>query len=401
MWGFWQMRLRNETTRARLTPAFLALALAAALSGCGMFDGDAESVSYAEQSDFREEPRRDEARYDDFDRDDDRSRDRDRDRPQAVAQTGPAADYPVVIGNPFTVDGVLYTPADTLNYDEVGYAALDRGGGSAVSAAHRTLPLPSYVEVTSLDTGRTILVRVERRGPMNGSALIALSPGAATQLGGNSGTPVRVRRVNPPEPERAALRMGGRATDRLETPETLLTVLRRKLPGEAPPVVADAGGYDSGYEELPPAYAPQPAPRGNAYGSETATLALPPLPPLAGASAPAPNWQAPTYSPPPQQPQARPAPRPVPSYAAAPAPRVAAPAPAPASARGAFVVQAGAFSTRDRAQRVANVVGGSVSSANGLFRVRTGPFATRGQAEASLAKVRAAGYSEARIFTNG
>ncbi|HTM94373.1 MAG TPA: SPOR domain-containing protein, partial [Croceibacterium sp.] len=68
---------------------------------------------------------------------------------------------------------------------------------------------------------------------------------------------------------------------------------------------------------------------------------------------------------------------------------------------GAYVVQAGAFSTADRANKVASAVGGSISRSGKLFRVRTGPFGSRAQAEASLAKVKAAGYSDARIFTNG
>ena len=65
------------------------------------------------------------------------------------------------------------------------------------------------------------------------------------------------------------------------------------------------------------------------------------------------------------------------------------------------MVQAAAFSSADRARRAAGVLEGKVSQAGRYFRVRTGPFATRGEAEASLAKVRAAGYSDARILTNG
>jgi rare lipoprotein A len=59
------------------------------------------------------------------------------------------------------------------------------------------------------------------------------------------------------------------------------------------------------------------------------------------------------------------------------------------------------MSTAERAKRVAGTIGGSVSKSGDYFLVRTGPFATRAEAEASLAKVRAAGYSDARIFTNG
>ena len=65
------------------------------------------------------------------------------------------------------------------------------------------------------------------------------------------------------------------------------------------------------------------------------------------------------------------------------------------------MVQAGAFSSRASAQRVAEALDGYVSPSGRLFRVRTGPFASRGQAEAALAKVRAAGYSDARVYTAG
>ncbi|MBS1239796.1 MAG: Rare lipoprotein precursor [Proteobacteria bacterium] len=163
----------------------------------------------------------------------------------APVANGPAADYPIVIGDPYVVNGVTYTPSDVWNYDEVGYLAMDRAGGNTISGSHHTLPVPSYVEVTSLDTGKTILVRLERRGPMNGSAVIALSPGAIAQLGASPTTPVRVRRVNPQEPERAALRSGQRAPDRMETPMSLVNVLKLKLPaggGPAPVAVAAAPG---------------------------------------------------------------------------------------------------------------------------------------------------------------
>ena len=102
---------------------------------------------------------------------------------------------------------------------------------SAFTAAHKTLPLPSYVEVTALDTGRTILVRINDRGPFANDRLIDLSAGAARQLGitGQGVTGVRVRKVNPPEQERAALRSGRSVAERIATPESLLRVLNMKL----------------------------------------------------------------------------------------------------------------------------------------------------------------------------
>jgi rare lipoprotein A len=68
---------------------------------------------------------------------------------------------------------------------------------------------------------------------------------------------------------------------------------------------------------------------------------------------------------------------------------------------GAFVVQAAAFSNEANAKRAANSLDGFVQKSGRFFRVRTGPFTNRGQAEAALAKVRAAGYSDARVFTSG
>ncbi len=78
------------------------------------------------------------------------------------------------------------------------------------TAAHRTLPMSSYVEVTALDTGRTIIVRINDRGPYHGNRLIDLSHGAARQLGmvGNGSRLVRVRRINPSEREKLALHNG-------------------------------------------------------------------------------------------------------------------------------------------------------------------------------------------------
>jgi rare lipoprotein A len=60
-------------------------------------------------------------------------------------------------------------------------------------------------------------------------------------------------------------------------------------------------------------------------------------------------------------------------------------------------IQAGAFASKDRADAAAAKIGGQVSRAGSVWRVRKGPFATRAEAEAALAQVRAAGYSDARI----
>ena len=156
----------------------------------------------------------------------------------------PIADPPAVLGDPYMADGKTYAPADTP-FDDVGYAGLDDAAGPAISVSHHTLPLPSYVEITALDSGRTILARVERRGPTSGNRMVALSAAGFAQLEADPAQPiaVRVRRVNPQEYERALLRTNQRAPERLVTPGPLLEVLRRLLAAKiapAPIAVADA-----------------------------------------------------------------------------------------------------------------------------------------------------------------
>lgn len=313
-------------------------------------------------------------------------------------RSGPAGDYPMVLGAPFVVDGVTYTPADTMNYDAVGYAG--EGEGNGVSGAHRTLPLPSYVEVTALDSGKTILVRLVRRGPMTGGKLVELSPAAWAQLGLAPGSqaPVRVRRVNPIEPERALLRQGEQAPARMDTPPGLLTALRRKLgtatgvtlqpaaPVAKPAAVVSPPPAPS--PALPPKPVASPTPKPTPHPATVAPVTTPaPVPKPAPVAKPAPH---PASTP---APRATPAPRPAPTPNPAPKP-----AAAPARQAAGLYVQVGAFSTRQRAETVARAAGGGVTAAGSLWRVRSGPFATQAEADAALAKARRSGYADARIL---
>jgi rare lipoprotein A len=124
---------------------------------------------------------------------------------------------------PYQVQGVWYRPAFQPDYDEVGLATwygpespnhrTADGEPFAVdvaSAAHKTLPLPCLVEVTDLETGRRIRVRVNDRGPFVAGRIIDLSPRAARDLGivGRGSARVRVRYLGPapgaPPPSLAA-----------------------------------------------------------------------------------------------------------------------------------------------------------------------------------------------------
>ena len=281
--------------------------------------------------------------------------------PPPPAANGPAADYPVVTGDPFTIDGTTYTPVDKLNYDAVGYAAIGSEGGGGISGAHKTLPLPSYVEVTSLTSGKTILVRIERRGPMTNDLLVELSPGAADQLGiaGMAKAPVRVRRVNPPEAERAMLRGGQPAPGRMDTPKSLLAVLMRKL----------------GTQESVNVAPPEPA-KAEPVKAEPAKPGHPD------------TYGKPLYVPPPAG-----TPTPVSSPVPAPAPA----APVKAAITGSYLIQVATFSSQDRADKAAASLKGSVKPAGRFWRMILGPFASKAEAAAALAKAKGAGYSDARI----
>jgi rare lipoprotein A len=126
---------------------------------------------------------------------------------QSPSQKGPR----YKVGAPYQAGGVWYVPAEQPNYDEVGLASWygDQFNGkptadgelfdmNGISGAHATLPMPSIVEVTNLENGRTIQVRLNDRGPFHPGRIIDLSRGAAQQLGFfNKGTAqVRVRFVS-------------------------------------------------------------------------------------------------------------------------------------------------------------------------------------------------------------
>ena len=158
----------------------------------------------------------------------------------------PVSDYPVRLGRPYTVRGVTYTPSAMPGYEAVGYASWygnesnkrtangEKFRAKAITGAHTTLPLPSYLEVTALDTGRTILVRVNDQGPFAHNRIIDLSRGAARLLGvsAKAATAVRLRLVDPPEADRERLRRGKPAAPRPRAAPVLLGEWRGALPNQ-------------------------------------------------------------------------------------------------------------------------------------------------------------------------
>lgn len=103
------------------------------------------------------------------------------------------------VGNPYQVRGLWYYPADKPGYTAAGMASWygdDFHGRKtangeiynmyALSAAHPTLPLPSYARVTNQRNGRSVVVRINDRGPYHSNRVIDLSKRAALLLGMHS-----------------------------------------------------------------------------------------------------------------------------------------------------------------------------------------------------------------------
>jgi peptidoglycan lytic transglycosylase len=116
------------------------------------------------------------------------------------------------VGVPYTVAGRTYVPTEDPHYVAEGVASwygedfhgrLTANGEifdmQSLSAAHPTLPMPSYVRVTNVSNSRSVIVRVNDRGPYRSDRLIDVSVRTAVMLGffGSGLAPVRVEYVGP------------------------------------------------------------------------------------------------------------------------------------------------------------------------------------------------------------
>ncbi len=110
------------------------------------------------------------------------------------------------IGEPYQIQGVWYYPAEDYQYDESGiaswYGVQFHGRRTAngeiydmntLTAAHRTLPMPSFVRITNLENGRSLIVKVNDRGPFARGRIIDVSRRASQLLGFHGAGTARVR----------------------------------------------------------------------------------------------------------------------------------------------------------------------------------------------------------------
>jgi rare lipoprotein A len=122
----------------------------------------------------------------------------------AADKTGGGGNYKV--GNPYQINGVWYYPKEDQFYDETGIASWygqdfhgkatangERYDMNALTAAHRTLPMPVVVRVTNLENGRSIRLRLNDRGPYARGRIIDVSRRAAQLLGFHENGTARVR----------------------------------------------------------------------------------------------------------------------------------------------------------------------------------------------------------------
>lgn len=143
------------------------------------------------------------------------------------------------VGKPYTVAGRVYVPEEDVNYREEGLASwygddfhgrLTANGEvfdmASLSAAHPTLPMPCYARVTNLSNGKSLIVRVNDRGPYHGNRVMDVSSRAAELLEfkGNGVARVRVEYV-------------GRAPLEGSDDRQLMATLRTGVPAPSPSLV--------------------------------------------------------------------------------------------------------------------------------------------------------------------
>lgn len=301
------------------------------------------------------------------------------------------------VGNPYKVGDVWYYPGENFHLVETGIASWYGPGfhakttsngeifdQSELTAAHRTLQTPSLVRVTNLENGRSVVVRVNDRGPFLHGRIIDVSRRAAELLGFISKGTARVR-IEVLEKESrilAAAAKRGEDTTRM-TAEDLSSRSAGSMMAQKPPVVPD-GEMDSTPESLR-----TPTITVEALQSSKRTSAGPPVPALIAEQE---SWSPPQAMVAGHMHGGRFMPDPVVSTV-------------PVSPTGIFV-QAGSFSVYNNAERLtAKLVSIAPTiiepvNVNGqkMYRVKLGPIASVDEADKILEKVIRTGMNTARVI---
>jgi rare lipoprotein A len=266
------------------------------------------------------------------------------------------------VGQPYQVENVWYYPREQPDYDETGIASWygptfygrptangENYDGNKLTAAHKTLPLPVNVRVTNLDNGKSLVVRVNDRGPFARGRIIDLSKRAAELLDVVQTGTARVR----------------------------VTYLARADINGAPP------------EETPAAIA-KALPAAPSGKVDTAALGV-----LPGAAVAPPAKMA-----------SLPTPAPIPAAMFADNQPTGQVTRVPVPSATKLYIQLGAFSRMENAKALLGKVGGDLRistlqrGGQTLYRVRSGPLASVQDADAALARITGAGANDAHIVVD-
>jgi rare lipoprotein A len=188
------------------------------------------------------------------------------------------------VGNPYTVDGETYYPREQYEYSETGIASWYGPGFAGkhtangeiyddgeLTAAHRTLQMPSLVRVTNLDNGRSVIVRVNDRGPYRRGRVMDVSSKAADLLGMKGAGTAKVRLDLLPQEslQIASAARSGLSTKGYEVAANNGTYLIKQGPTYAQP----AGSYQvASVGNAVPVPQLAPAAGGQDYPVDTASL---------------------------------------------------------------------------------------------------------------------------------
>ncbi|GAB3455305.1 septal ring lytic transglycosylase RlpA family protein [Insolitispirillum peregrinum] len=283
------------------------------------------------------------------------------------------------IGKPYQIDGVWYYPQEDFNYVEEGvsswYGPSFHGKSTAngetydmmdLTAAHRTLPMPSVVRVTNMENGRSLVVRVNDRGPFARNRIIDVSKRAAQLLGFHEQGTTRVRVEILADESRALKAQAIAASGDMPA---VTAAPRGSISSESLDSPPSSGGSSNssggGAVTTASLSSPPPSSSSSSYsgGASTST---------AGSSA---SRGAASYTP---------------------------------TTTGTSYVQAGAFSDKYNAERLKkelkNLGAATISTVqvNGreLYRVRLGPLSSTSEAERLLSAVQARGVSGAKVVND-
>ncbi len=274
------------------------------------------------------------------------------------------------VGKPYQIKGKWYYPAEDYGYVETGVASWYGPGfhgkktangeifdENALTAAHRTLPMPSFVKVTNLDNGRVLILRVNDRGPFAYNRILDVSQRGAELLGfRRQGTAkVRVEILPAESRQAAALARQGKSTEPLarqignNRQSRVIVDEQLSAPVSLVEKLDRGAGFEPDAQNQPPQNFPQQPPQQPVNDGVVRQVAV---------------------------------------------------------TASDFFVQAGAFTAYHNANRLrarlsslGQVSVTEITTGGRLFyRVRVGPLKTVGDADAMLERLRLNGYEDSRIM---